>query len=122
MYASVTFWEATAPVKLPIRHCLPLVLPTKLGLLITKGGVSLSPKLPPTLHIVIRKPISNYSKAPRGLSVLLRVTGIFTGSAISPSLSQRQLSDRYAIRAGRNFVYRDHFRVAQTIPSSCQKL
>jgi len=33
---------------------------------------------------------------------LLRLTGIFTGSAISPSPSLRQLPDRYAIRAGRN--------------------
>ena len=33
---------------------------------------------------------------------MLRVTGIFTGIVISPRPSQRQFSDRYAIRAGRN--------------------
>src|SRR3954452_11188691 len=38
----------------------------------------------------------------RGLSVLPRVTSIFTRSAISPSLWLRQLRSRYAIRAGRN--------------------
>ena len=27
--ASVTFWEATAPVKLPTRHCLPFGVRTK---------------------------------------------------------------------------------------------
>ena len=42
------------------------------------------------------------SKAPRGLFVLLRVAGIFTGSGISPDPSLRQCPDRYAIRAGRN--------------------
>ena len=38
----------------------------------------------------------------RGLSVLPRVTSIFTRSAISPSLRLRQRGSRYAIRAGRN--------------------
>ena len=49
-----------------------------------------------------RNSISSYSKAPRGLSVLLRVTGIFTGTTISPSLLLRQCPDHYAFRAGRN--------------------
>ena len=49
-----------------------------------------------------QNPISSYSKGSRGLSVLLRVTGIFTGITISPSPSLRQCPDRYAIRAGRN--------------------
>src|SRR5574344_962433 len=49
-----------------------------------------------------RNPISNCSKAPWGLSVLLRVTGIFTGTTISPSLWLRQRPDRYAFRAGQN--------------------
>ena len=44
----------------------------------------------------------SYSKAPRGLLVLARVTRIFTGLAISPSPSLRQRPNRYAIRAGRN--------------------
>src|SRR5699024_8127385 len=38
----------------------------------------------------------------RGLSVLLRVTSIFTRNAISPSSWLRQQRSRYAIRAGRN--------------------
>ena len=46
--------------------------------------------------------MSSYSKAPRGLFVLPRVTRIFTGPAISPSPSLRQCPSRYAIRAGRN--------------------
>src|SRR3979411_805860 len=36
------------------------------------------------------------------VSVLLRVTSIFTRTAISPSLWLRQRGSRYAIRAGRN--------------------
>ena len=42
------------------------------------------PCLPPILYINYRNPISSYSKAPWGLSVLSRVTGIFTGTTISP--------------------------------------
>src|ERR1700685_267102 len=38
----------------------------------------------------------------RCLSVLLRVTSVFTRSAISPGLWLRQWESRYAIRAGRN--------------------
>ena len=66
------------------------------------------------LYIVYRIPISSYSKAPRGLSVLLRVTGIFTGTTISPSLLLRQFPDRYAFRAGRNLPDKE-FRYLRTV-------
>lgn len=46
--------------------------------------------------------MSSYSKGARGLSVLSRVTGIFTGTTNSLSLSLRQRPSRYAIHAGRN--------------------
>ena len=58
-----------------------------------KGGIPTStphkltlmfPSLPPILYIDFRNPISGYSKAPWGLSVLPQVTGIFTGTTISP--------------------------------------
>ena len=42
------------------------------------------PSLPPILYIDYRNPISSCSKAPWGLSVLSQVTGIFTGTTISP--------------------------------------
>ena len=42
------------------------------------------PCLPPILYINYRNPISSCSKAPWGLSVLSQVTGIFTGTTISP--------------------------------------
>ena len=42
--------------------------------------------LPPILYMKYRYPILSYSKAPWGLSVLSRVTGIFTGTTISPPL------------------------------------
>jgi hypothetical protein len=54
------------------------------------------------LRIQHTDPIRSCSKAPRGLSVLPRVTGIFTGIAFSPSYSSRQLPSRYTIRARRN--------------------
>ena len=61
-----------------------------------------------------RNPISSCSKAPRGLSVLLRVTGIFTGTTISPSLLLRQFPDRYAFRAGQNLPDKE-FRYLRTV-------
>ena len=44
----------------------------------------------------------DYSKAPRGLFVLVEVGRVFTAIAISPSEGSRQLLARYAFRAGRN--------------------
>ena len=44
----------------------------------------------------------SYSKAPRGLFVLVEVGRVFTANAISPSKGSRQLLTRDAIRAGRN--------------------
>ncbi len=61
-----------------------------------------------------RNSISSYSKAPWGLSVLLRVTGIFTGNTISPSLLLRQRPDRYAFRAGQNLPDKE-FRYLRTV-------
>ena len=50
--------------------------------------------LPAILHMTNQKPISEYSKGSRGLSVLSRVNGIFTATTSSPSLSLRQCPDR----------------------------
>jgi hypothetical protein len=61
-----------------------------------------------------QNPISGCSKGSRGLSVLLRVAGIFTGITISPSLSLRQRPSRYAIRAGRNLPDKE-FRYLRTV-------
>ncbi len=58
--------------------------------------------LPPILHELIQKTMSSYSKGARGLSVLSRVTGIFTGTTTSLSISPRQRPTRYAIHARRN--------------------
>ena len=88
-----------------------------------KGGIPTAPprmlahtlhRLPPILYIAYRNPVSSYSKAPRGLSVLLRVTGVFTSTTISPGLSSRQRSDRYTIRAGRNLPDKE-FRYLRTV-------
>ena len=88
-----------------------------------KGGISLvaphrlTPtlqSLPPMLHMQHRDSLSGCSKGPRGLSVLLRVTGIFTGATNSLSRSPRQRPDRYAIRAGRNLPDKE-FRYLRTV-------
>ena len=72
------------------------------------------PSLPPILYINYRNPILSYSKAPWGLSVLSRVTGIFTGTTISPGRLLRQRPDRYTIRAGRNLPDKE-FRYLRTV-------
>src|SRR5699024_1452207 len=58
-------------------------------------------RLPPILYKLYKHSISDYSKAPRGLSVLSRVMRIFTHSIISPCLSLGQCSSRCIFRAGR---------------------
>ena len=70
--------------------------------------------LPPILYIIHRNPISSYSKAPWGLSVLSQVTGIFTGTTISPGTLLRQLPNRYTIRAGQNLPDKE-FRYLRTV-------
>ncbi len=58
--------------------------------------------------------MASYSKAPRGLFVLLRVTRIFTCTSISPGRALRQCSTRYAFRAGRNLPDKE-FRYLRTV-------
>ena len=121
--ASVTIWEATAPVKLPTCHCPENRSGPRLGLNLAKGGIPrLAPprpeprllSLPPILCMVRPNPMASYSKASWGLSVLPQVKGIFTPSATSLSPSSRQWGSRYAIRAGRNLPDKE-FRYLRTV-------
>ena len=70
--------------------------------------------LPPILYINHRNPISDYSKALRGLSVQSRVIRIFTYTTISPGPMLRQRPNRYAIRAGQNLPDKE-FRYLRTV-------
>ena len=70
--------------------------------------------LPPILHILTLDPVQSCSKGAQGLSVLPRVPGIFTESAVSLSPWPRQWGDRYAIRAGRNLPDKE-FRYLRTV-------
>jgi hypothetical protein len=79
-----------------------------------KGGVPLVPKLPPTLYIYNQFTMLRCSKAPRGLSVLLRVVRIFTDTTVSPSFSLRQFPSRYAFHAGPYLVDKE-FRYLRTV-------
>jgi len=88
-----------------------------------KGGISrLTPprlaselhSLPPILHMLCPNPVLSCSKGSRGLSVLSRVSGIFTGTTVSPSPSLRQHPSRYTIRAGRNLPDKE-FRYLRTV-------
>src|SRR5438477_3392977 len=76
-----------------------------------QGGISPStpprPKpqlqsVPPILRRQHQNSMPGYSKGAQGLSVYVRVTGIFTGTTDSPSALRRQCPNHYAIRAGRN--------------------
>ncbi len=71
-------------------------------------------RLPPILHNLSPNPMSSYSKAPRGLFVLLRVRSIFTPISVSPGPSLRQCPIHYAFRAGRNLPDKE-FRYLRTV-------
>lgn len=89
-----------------LKSGIPTMAPQKLA--------SLLLCLPPILYMKYRNPILSYSKAPWGLSVLSRVTGIFTGTTISPGGLLRQCPDRYTIRAGQNLPDKE-FRYLRTV-------
>src|SRR5581483_4524191 len=72
------------------------------------------PRLPPILHNPYQSSTSSCSKGPRGLSVLVQLTSIFTRTSISPGLWLRQWGSRYAIRAGRNLPDKE-FRYLRTV-------
>jgi hypothetical protein len=66
------------------------------------------------LHKLVRNTVPSCSEGSRGLSVLLRVLGIFTENSISLSPWLRQCGSRYAIRAGRNLPDKE-FRYLRTV-------
>ena len=94
-----------------------------LGPEVAKGCISTSAppelaselrSLQPILHIATPEPALSCSEGARGLSVPLRVIGIFTDTTISPSSRLRQRPDRYTIRAGRNLPDKE-FRYLRTV-------
>jgi len=107
------------PTFVPLRYFLARYRPSKTANL-TRSLYGYAPKIGKSCHvskggitrslessllfstIETHKTISNYSKAPRGLFVLVEVGRVFTAIAISPSKGSRQLLTRYAFRAGRN--------------------
>ena len=96
---------------------------SRLEFRLIKTGISLTAprsltrslqSLPAMLHIINQNTMSDYSKGSQGLSVLLRVSGIFTGVTTSPRSTLRQRPDRYTIRAGRNLPDKE-FRYLRTV-------
>ena len=71
-------------------------------------------RLPPILRRETRIPMPDYSKAPRGLFVLVRTDGIFTANALSPRPLLRQCPHDYSIRAGLNLPDKE-FRYLRTV-------
>ena len=89
----------------------------------SKSGISLVARerlaplfqrLPLMLHMLSRKPILCYSKGSRGLSVLVRESGILTAATVSPRSSLRQSPCCCTIRAGRNLPAKE-FRYHRTL-------
>ena len=70
--------------------------------------------LPAILHMRYQNPMSGCSKGSWGLSVPLRVNGIFTAATVSPSPWLRQRPSCYTIRAGRNLPDKE-FRYLRTV-------
>ena len=89
---------------------------TKTGISLTAPRTLTSPfrRLPAMLHVADQNTMSDYSEGSQGLSVLLRVSGIFTGITTSPRSVLRQRPDRYTIRAGRNLPDKE-FRYLRTV-------
>ena len=123
MGASVTLWEATAPVKLPTWHGPRPDNGTGLGSKYNQSGISLmapprlTPQLqslPPMLHKSYPNSMPNCNKTPRDLFVLLQVGHIFTTISISPDPSLRQYSNYYTIHTGRNLPDKE-FRYLRTV-------
>ena len=79
-----------------------------------RGLASAALRLPPILYMQYQVPVPDWSKAPWGLSVLARVTSIFTGISISPGVLLRQCPNHYAFRAGRNLPDKE-FRYLRTV-------
>src|SRR5438067_1261525 len=77
-------------------------------------------RLPPMLRSSNPASLPGYSKGAWGLSVLLRVDGIFTATSISPSLRLRQRPSRYAVHARRNLP--DKELRSLMLVASCQWL
>ena len=105
------------------HHAMSRTRRSRLEFKSDKGGISrmapqrLAPllqSLPPILHMLPLKSLQSCSKGAQGLSVLPRVLGIFTESAVSLSPWLRQRGDRYAIRAGRNLPDKE-FRYLRTV-------
>ena len=70
--------------------------------------------LPPILYATGQRPMPSCSEGSRGLSVLPRVSRIFTTSGISPGPWSRQRPIRCAFRAGRNLPDKE-FRYLRTV-------
>ena len=107
----------------PLTRSRNRIYGPRLEFRLTKTGISLTAprsltrslrSLPAMLHIINQNTMSDYSKGSQGLSVLLRVSGIFTGVTTSPRSSLRQRPDRYTIRAGRNLPDKE-FRYLRTV-------
>jgi len=120
LYASVTFLEATSPVKLPTRQCFVAGFLCGITIRVNVSKERCSIAVP---HQMVRDsllrstvknvfPVPSYSKAPRGLFVHVCVGRIFTAISISPGNSSRQLSSRSTFRAGRNFTINQLLLVA----------
>ena len=120
MTPPLLFWRRPPQSNCPpstVSHLLRLESQQCVAGIPTAAPIQLTPyllSLPAILYTHCRNPMPGCSKAPRGLSVLLQVTGIFTGITTSPGLRPRQLPNHFTIRAGRNLPDKE-FRYLRTV-------
>ena len=106
--------QTTHQAMSPLRGLAPKQAKGRISTSAPHGLASALHSLRPILHVTCPKAMLSYSKGSRGLSVPSRVTGIFTGTTISPGSRSRQYPDRYTIRAGRNLPDKE-FRYLRTV-------
>ena len=106
--------QTTHQAMSPLRGLAPKQAKGRISTTAPHGLASALHSLRPILHVTCPKAMLSYSKGSRGLSVPSRVTGIFTGTTISPGSRSRQYPDRYTIRAGRNLPDKE-FRYLRTV-------
>ena len=81
IYSSVTFWEETAPVKLPTRYCLRTFFPFTLAIASLQMAISLTSRVQPKSHTSNLSPLFYAVMKQSQYQARVKLTGSFRLSA-----------------------------------------
>ena len=81
IYSSVTFWEETAPVKLPTRYCLQTFFPFTLAIASLQMAISLSSRAQPKSCTSDLSPLFYAVRKQSQYQARVKLTGSFRLSA-----------------------------------------